>query len=458
MTPFERAERYTDKAAGVGQGGRNAACFNLAILLNQKFPELTGDEIAMLVGQWNQRNTPPLDESELQTTINSAARYPRPAAAPETASIDARSDAEILEAVLEMNELARASRATVTAANTPAQQSGFTLLSVSDLRTQFPDERAAVIEGLLRKGETMNVIGAAKSRKTWLLLSLMLSVASGRTWMGFSVQKGKVLHIDNELHGTTINKRITKVADGLGLTDQDYADNYRCRPLRGQLLNLTDIANKLTHTIKPGEYSLIVIDALYKALPSYVKDENDNAGMTRAFCELDQLAERFGCAIIVVHHQSKGNQAGKKVTDVGSGAGAQSRSVDTHLIVREHKEPNSVVMEAVARDFAPTPPVVLRWQYPLYTADPNGNPALLKEREIEIPTMPVSVFVDRIVGPKWVSKAVIAAKAIKNGISGREADRLIVEAIEDELLEVRGGSGKTPKEYRANTVNNDAPF
>ena len=65
-------------------------------------------------------------------------------------------------------------------------------------------------------------------------------------------------------------------------------------------------------------------------------------------------------AIVLVHHTSKGNQANKSVTDVGSGAGAQSRSPDTHLTLRQHSVENVVSVFCRVRSFPPVEPFCLR--------------------------------------------------------------------------------------------------
>ncbi len=43
------------------------------------------------------------------------------------------------------------------------------------------------------------------------------------------------------------------------------------------------------------------------------------------------------------------SQAGKAITDVGAGAGSQSRATDTHLILRPHEEKNCAVLDAAVR-------------------------------------------------------------------------------------------------------------
>ncbi|MGI6417616.1 MAG: hypothetical protein ACOX1P_18335 [Thermoguttaceae bacterium] len=59
--------------------------------------------------------------------------------------------------------------------------------------------------------------------------------------------------------------------------------------------------------------------------------ENDNAAIMSLYNVIDGYAARLNTAWVNVHHASKGDQSGKGTTDVGSGAGAQSRAADTHL-------------------------------------------------------------------------------------------------------------------------------
>jgi hypothetical protein len=65
--------------------------------------------------------------------------------------------------------------------------------------------------------------------------------------------------------------------------------------------------------------------------------------------------------ILLVHHSSKGDQSGKSVRDVGSGAGAWSRAADVHLGLREHEEPDAVVFDGVVRSWPPVEPFVMRF-------------------------------------------------------------------------------------------------
>src|SRR4030095_16765759 len=120
-------------------------------------------------------------------------------------------------------------------------------------------------------------------------------------------------------------------------------------------------------------YSLVIIDALYKALPAGV-DENSNSNITQMYVLLDETAEKHNCATTVVHHTSKGSQHGKAVSDMGSGAGAQSRSADVHIVLREHEDKDTVVLQAIVRSQQPIEPVCLVFEYPLWRLAPEKDP------------------------------------------------------------------------------------
>src|SRR6185369_1787645 len=100
--------------------------------------------------------------------------------------------------------------------------------------------------------------------------------------------------------------------------------------LRGQLKNLFELGVGLSK-IEPGRFKLIVVDAFYRTLPMET-NENDNGTMANLYNHLDHIGGKLHSGFSLIHHASKGNQSEKAITDVGSGAGAQSRATDTHLI------------------------------------------------------------------------------------------------------------------------------
>lgn len=247
-----------------------------------------------------------------------------------------------------------------------------------DLMDEFPEMSPAILDGLLRSGETMNIIAAPKTGKSWLSMGLGLSVVSGRKWLGrFWTRRGKVLIVDNELNPRTSADRLPRIAESMGIQRDEYAGCLAVANVRGQLIDLNKLAEQLG-SLEPGAFSLIVLDAWYRFAPSG-SDENSNGDVTQLYNLLDSVADKIGSAFVCIHHSSKGNQSGKSVTDVGSGAGAQSRAPDSHLTIRQHEEENAVVVEAAVRSFAPMKPFCLRWNFPVWTPADDLDPKDLRQ-------------------------------------------------------------------------------
>ena len=398
-------------------GQRNATLARLAGAMRRV--GMSQAEILAALQQVNaDRCTPPLPLREVERTASSIARY-EPGA---------------ISVALAENHWVQD--------RSPPEQLG--PLSVRDLMAAHRTLRAPVIQGLLRRGETMNVIAPPKTGKSWLVLALAMAVATGRRWLDtFDTIAGDVLIIDNELHPETIAHRIPQVAECLRIGMDEIAETMHVQSLRGQLRDIFALG-KYFDSIEPGRYALVVLDAFYRCMPRDM-DENDNGTMANIYNHVDALADRLGCSFVLIHHATKGNQSAKVVTDVGAGAGSQSRATDTHLVLRPHEEPGAVVLEAAVRSWAPVEPVALRWLFPLWKVAPDLDPSALQtarptrrreEKKSEVPPeWTVERFVEVYISEQPTSKAEIrdAAKG-EPGLSWRRVADLLDIAESHRLI------------------------
>jgi len=238
-------------------------------------------------------------------------------------------------------------------------------VSIRDLIRSYPDLRPTVIDGVLRRGETANIIASPKVGKSFLSGNLAWSIADGRPWLSHDVTQGRVLIIDNELHPETIASRLDNIAREMQI-DAAKSDAIDVISLRGQNIDIYHLEMRLA-AIEPGTYTLCILDALYRTLPAGTS-ENDNAMMMAIYNRLDYYAAAWDVAVAVVHHSSKGAQGDKSVTDVGSGAGAISRAADTHIVIRPHEQPELCVLECVTRSFKSPKPVSISFDWPIWSA------------------------------------------------------------------------------------------
>ena len=165
-------------------------------------------------------------------------------------------------------------------------------VSLGALRQTHRCLRPGIIDGLMREGETVNIIAPPKVGKSWLAMDLALSVATGSRWLDrYETVCGRVLHVDNELHAETLSHRIGSVAYARGIPPEDVSDQLDVLRLRGRLTDVHGLAS-LLRRIESGTYSIIVLDALYRMLPANIS-ENDNAAMASVYNALDAIADRM---------------------------------------------------------------------------------------------------------------------------------------------------------------------
>ena len=252
---------------------------------------------------------------------------------------------------------------------------GIEPIPIDELIQHNPSLRDPVIDGILRRGETCNIIAASKTGKSFLAGGLAWSVATGRDWLSHAVTQSRVLVIDNELYPELLAYRLDQIAFSMQIENSER-DGLDVINLRGQGITIDGVGFELS--IPEGKYGLVIVDALYRWLPEGCS-ENDNAQMMRVYNRVDELAKSWGAAVVIVHHSSKGDQSEKALTDVGAGAGSIARAADTHLAIRPHEQSGLHVLEAVTRSFKSPEPVSIQFAWPLWSA--IACPAVLKTRK-----------------------------------------------------------------------------
>jgi RecA-family ATPase len=202
---------------------------------------------------------------------------------------------------------------------------------INDLVENGPEMPPEVIKGVLRKGCVMQIASGPKMRKSFLLMDLALSVATGSQWMGLETTQGSVVYADAENQAALIRSRLPSVAESRGIPiTADLNELIRFIPLRWMLRGKTlrEIVEGVTRTIKAMKEppAIAILEPLYLLLRGAKEKEAEE--VTLALEELDELCRSIGCAIVFVHHFSKGTQTGKASMDRSSGSGALSRFPD----------------------------------------------------------------------------------------------------------------------------------
>jgi len=251
-----------------------------------------------------------------------------------------------------------------------------------------------VIEGLLHQGCKMILGGTSKSNKSWCLLDLALSVASGEKWWGHRCARMPVVYINFELPRWSIGQRINALA-GARPECQGLGDTLALWNLGAQRADLSRLRPKLEEQLARHAFGLIILDPAYKLLGE--RDENANGEIASLMNEFEALAQSSGAAVVVAHHFAKGDSSAKTAIDRMSGAGAWARDPDSILILTPHEEPDCFTVSAILRNLPQRPEFVVEWDYPLMRLAPELNPGALRRPQSKNKVCADREFVEAVI-------------------------------------------------------------
>ena len=279
-----------------------------------------------------------------------------------------------------------------------------------------------LINGLIRDvGQTILITGPSKAGKSFLAIQLALVLANGGNWLGFKVKspqkqikmrqpyshKDVVLYVDLELLESDFGYRLKAIGRAIYHIDlssergEQYVENFArskidCETFGDEQKAYKDniphpMAQTVIDCIKEDieeihghfssdssssierEVKTVIIDPVYKA---FAGDENSVKEVTQFLTKLHEL----GVTTILVHHHSKGSQAGKASMDRGSVSGAFARDANTIIDMIE-LQPKTLPedgarafkLEFTTRNYKTPPPKFVWFRYPIFEEAAPGE-------------------------------------------------------------------------------------
>jgi len=238
------------------------------------------------------------------------------------------------------------------------------------LSTKFKDTHKGAEEprGVLPLGRVGMLAAGGGVGKSWALVQLALSVATGREWLGtFQVDKpGAVLLALGEEEAEEIRRRLYQAVRLLGLTEDERtlaAKNIVALPLCGKQAALTFSPDELRRMdVEPStaeaietpfarelrdrldnaaaDWRLVVLDPLSRFAGPDV--EIDNAAATRVVQCFERLTETRGRpTVLVSHHTTKTSRSGTTDATAARGSSALSDGVRWQANLDSLPHPNN---------------------------------------------------------------------------------------------------------------------
>ena len=243
----------------------------------------------------------------------------------------------------------------------------------NDAQVELPP---LVIHYLLHQASKMLLGGNSKGRKTWALMDLALSVATGEQWWGFNTRRGCVCYVNLEIQPAFFQERMKKIITTRQISPEH--GSFFAWHLRGYAKPMNVLVQDLLTMLRQHRFTLIIIDPIYKTLPATHGAENDSAIITQLLNDVEAIAVETNAAVLFSSHFSKGDQSEKEAVDRVSGSGAWARDPDSVLTMTPHSEPECFTVNAVLRNLPPIREFVVKWDYPLFVRQDEADPTDLK--------------------------------------------------------------------------------
>jgi RecA-family ATPase len=241
-------------------------------------------------------------------------------------------------------------------------------------RELMSDRRPAppqIVRGVLHQTCKLLLSGTSKSNKSWSLLDLAASVASGQSWWGHQCEQADVVYLNFELADWAMRDRLTAVLaarpECIGCEDRLFFWN-----LRGHNADLKELRPRLEEQLSRRQFGLIIIDPIYKLLGD--RDENSNGEIAGLMNEVEAFCQKFRAAVAIAHHFAKGDSTAKNAIDRMSGAGVWARDPDSLVTLTPHEEDDCFSVNMTLRNLPRVAEFVVRWEYPLMRVDKELNP------------------------------------------------------------------------------------
>jgi len=228
-----------------------------------------------------------------------------------------------------------------------AHRSRFHPVSAAELLAHEPESVTWVWDHYVAAGRLTLLSAYAKVGKSTFAYSLAVAATQGRPFLGFPTTQGPVLILAVEEHVQDVQHRLHR----FGLLPGDPV-HVHAGPLDARDLPTIEVF------VREKGITLVLLDTLSRYWQ--IKDENSNAEIIRAVGPLLEMAQRTGCAVLVIHHEKKSNGESDDGLRSVRGGSALAGIVDQSLqLAKPHGGGKKRrVLKAVGR-YAETPPELL---------------------------------------------------------------------------------------------------
>jgi hypothetical protein len=201
-----------------------------------------------------------------------------------------------------------------------------------------------IIQGVLPQGCTL-FAGPPKTRKTWIVLEMSLSVCLGRFCFGkfASTEQGEVLWVDPEDSRSNNKDRLRKLLDGerdsnlvnLKVQRQWPKGNRALEALEGYLED-------------HPQTKMVIFDTLVGIRESRSKQQDLYDYDYQTIAQFREISDRYGIAIVLVHHFNKSRDSADVFDRISGSSGVQA-APHTLMVINAKRGDRGGIIEVTGK-------------------------------------------------------------------------------------------------------------
>ena len=172
------------------------------------------------------------------------------------------------------------------------------LKRLSDIRLQ-PIE--FLVDGLIPANSLTSIFGSPGSGKSFIGIDVAMSVSTNSEFHGRPTKSGKTIYVAGEGYNGLVQRGYAwLVANGVAIEDADIFISRTSVDLPEA--DARDILfDEINKVLEPDDQlALLVVDTVSRNFGPL--DENQTADMRRFVAAVDEIKDKFGCTVLLIHH------------------------------------------------------------------------------------------------------------------------------------------------------------
>lgn len=188
------------------------------------------------------------------------------------------------------------------------------------------------------------IVGATKSRKSWLALDLCLSVATGTPFLGFRTNQADALYLALEDGYARLQDRMRKVLNGRSVPPGLGLVTHAGTLEHGLIEQLTKYVEENSKT------KLIIIDTFQWIRDGGKRGESAYATDYRDCTKLKTFADKYEICVLLVHHMRKMRDASDIFSNISGTTGIAGAVDAMYALSKDSREDVNTKFCVTGRD------------------------------------------------------------------------------------------------------------